>query len=90
MNFYARRSAALQELVKRVDLDSFVREDANRVLANDATLKGIGQLSDEISEMDIDSNIKYDPKYDQPRAGSKFAEREYEPEHEYQRPARDT
>jgi len=38
--------------------------------------------------VDIDSTIKYDPKYDPPRS-SKLNEREYEAEPEYQRPARD-
>lgn len=89
LNFYAKRNQSLQELVKKVDLSVFVREDADKVLSNESTLKFLTQVTDEITELDIDSSIKYDPKYDQPRAATKFADREYEAEQEYERPARD-
>jgi hypothetical protein len=68
----------LEEVVKKVDLGSFVRQDARKILNNEATLKLIGKATEEIVAIDIDSTIKYDPKYDQPRVASKINEREFE------------
>jgi hypothetical protein len=73
LNFYARRNQGLQELVKKIDLGIFVRQDADKILSNESTLKFVSEMSDQIGDLDIDSSIKYDPKYDQPRTAPKFA-----------------
>lgn len=79
LNFYARKNSDLQEIVKRVDLDSFVRADAERILKNTSTLEFINELSSEVVKLDIDSSIKYDPKYDdKPNSVVKLPKDDYE------------
>lgn len=73
LNFYAKNRTSLEEIVKKIDLNTFIKADTRKILQPESTLKQIGKFNDDLTALDIDSTIKYDPKYDPvPRGAAKL------------------